>query len=105
MNIVEFTNDVNPTVIATVSLQELLSGNSPAPFANRVAWKKLQEEDPDCATAAEHIAISQPLPKKNRRRDARNYFNNACLSKPDNLLVVRETIAHLSKRRVRLVIP
>ena len=97
-----------PTVLNTITLKDLVEGTSDheTPFGNRSAWKKLQQDDASCATAIQHIKTGQPLPKKGSQHNAaRTYFANASLSKPDNLLVVRENVPYQSRQRERIVIP
>ena len=95
-----------PSLLANVSLNDLIQGTADIPFGNRMAWKRLQLDDKQCANAIQHIKSSQPLPKKgSQHNDARNYFANASLSKPDDLLVVRTSVTHQSRPKERIVIP
>ena len=95
----------NPHILATSTIDELISGNAPTPFANRAAWKKLQLEDPSCNLAIQHKISNSPLPKKNRDKHAHLYLTQASLSKTDKLLVVRTQDQYQSTPRERIVIP
>ena len=106
VEIVSFLPHQTPVLMTTTTIKDLLEGTSGTPFGNRTAWQQLQLDDPSCAKAIQHISTGQPLPKKGRQHcDARNYFANASLSKPGNLLVVRDNVPHQSTPRERIVIP
>ena len=105
-DVVAFMSYGLPAILATLTLNDLIQGTAEIPFGNRSAWRQLQQDDPSCAKAIQHIRSGQPLPKKGQQyNDARNYFTNASLSKPDNLLVVRDNVQHQSTPRERIVIP
>ena len=102
INIVSFQGKNESNIIAATNINELEKETAPHPFANCAAWCKLQQEDASCSVAIEHVATSQPLPRRSKDKDERNYFNHASLSKPDNLLVVRENVPFHLQHKERI---
>ena len=95
----------DPSILATSSIDELLTGSAPPPFANRMAWKTLQMEDPSCNLAITYKLKRSVLPRKNRDPDAQQYLTKWSLTKRDKILVVRTTDQYQSTPRERIIIP
>ena len=87
--ICRFLSEIEESVVRTVSIDDVLSGNSRLPFTTRTAWKATQMECPDLRRAHAHLSQgTKPSRKQTNIRDVKRYLQKVLIAK-DGVLIVR----------------
>ena len=102
--ICRFLTEIEESVVRSVSVQDVLSGNSRLPFTTRSAWKATQLECPDLRRTHAHLSQgTRPSRKQTKIRDIKRYLQRVMIAK-DGLLIVRNDDVN-STVSERIVVP
>ena len=96
-----FISDLSASVVQHVTVGDVLSGNSPVPYASRAAWLEVQDQCPDLHEVRKLLTEGRTPPRKKRGIiDIRRYLNIAKLSSDGLLYVSREEPLRSAVQRV-----
>ncbi len=100
----KFTDDIQDSVVRSLSVKDILEGVTRMPFTNRVAWQATQMECPDLRRTHSHLKQgTRPSRKVTGRPEVKRYLREVDVAS-DGLLVVREVLP-LQPTRERIVVP
>ena len=87
----KFIEESENSVVRSVSVKDVLSGQSPVPFNNKTAWKTLQMECPDLRRVHAHLVNgTRPSSKKNKLNTVKRFLRNVTVT-TDGLLIVKQS--------------
>ena len=85
-------------------MDEIISGQYDAPYANTAAWKSLQLECPDLRRVHAHLSKgTRPADKRTNATAVKRYLNDVVIGKDGVLVVIRSELYH--PRRELIVVP
>ena len=100
-----FLKKSSESVVCNLSTEDVLKGNIPLPFTNRLAWRDIQLENPDIRQTITHKNQgTQPHRKAKNMKLVRRYMASKAMVSHDGLLVIRST-EPLSQPREKIVVP
>ncbi|XP_070548521.1 uncharacterized protein [Ptychodera flava] len=86
-----FVARTEESVVRSLSVQDIVSGNVKLPFTNRATWLSIQADCPDLRRTHAHLTQgTRPSKKLTNIKDVKRYLNNVTISR-DGLLVVSRT--------------
>ncbi len=102
--ICKFVQETADSVVSTVSVTEVLSGNAQLPFLNRNAWKTAQQNCHDMRRAFAHLTQgTKPSRKARNLKHLRKYLNVATVD-ANGLIIVRKSTP-LFHQQALIVVP
>ena len=102
--ICKFINQADDIAVRSVSVDEIISGQYDAPYANRSAWKSLQLECPDLRRVHAHLSKgTKPADKRTNATAVKRYLNDVVIGRDGLLVVIRSELYH--PRRELIVVP
>ena len=102
--ICKFINEADDAVVRSISVEDIISGQYEAPYANRAAWKSLQLECPDLRRVHAHLSKgTKPADKRRNATDVKRYLNDVVIGRDGVLVVIRSELYH--PRKELIVIP
>ena len=105
--ICSFIEKTELSVVNTLSVSDILSGNCPVPYATRSSWFQVQKGCEDLSRVHKYLKNGITPSRKNKGlKDVKRYLNVASLSTSpaDDLIVVKQDVPLRSSRQ-RIVIP
>ena len=85
------------------SVDKILAGHAPVPYADRASWKKLQMDCPDLRRVHAHLSQgTRPNAKKSKQTEVKRYLRKVTISR-DGLLVVRSSEPFLPVNELTVV--
>ena len=89
--ICRFVDEMSDIAVRKISVDDILAGRCPVPYANASAWKALQMECEDLRRVHAYLSSgSRPTSKKTKMTSVKRYLQNVVIGK-DGLLVVRHS--------------
>ena len=103
--ICSFIKDSMESVVAAVTVEEVLSGEASLPFTNKRAWREIQEECPDLQRVFKYLANGTKPGKKGRNlRNVKRYLSSKAVLSSEGTLVVKN-IEPYSQSTERIIVP
>ena len=91
-------------VVRKTSVERVLAGHEPVPFATRSSWKNIQLECPDLRRVHAHLSQgTRPTAKKTKSTVVKRFLRNAKIAR-DGLLVVKQARPFLPETEL-IVVP
>lgn len=86
----KFVENSENVVVRRSSVEAVLAGQEPVPFATRSSWKNLQLECPDLRRVHAHLSHgTRPTAKKSKSTIVKKFLRNASIAR-DGLLIVKQ---------------
>ena len=102
--ICQFVADTQDSCVRSISVQEVLNGNTSMPFISRTAWHGVQQDCPDLRRVHSHLSQgTRPTKKMTTIPEVKRYLQQVVIAQ-DGLLVVREN-APFRRPSERIVVP
>ena len=102
--ICEFVSESDSVVVRGTSVDKILAGQAPVPYANRASWKNVQMDCLDLRRVHAHLSQgTRPNGKKSKQTAVRRYLCKVTISR-DGLLVVRSSEPFLLEKEL-IVVP
>ena len=99
----KFVEESSNIVVRKTSIDAILAGHEPVPFANRSSWKVLQLECPDLRRVHAHLKQgTRPTAKKTKATVVKRFLRSAKIS-ADGLLVVKQARPFLPEAELIIV--
>ena len=103
--ICKFLEESTSSVVASISVDDVLSGSVHLPYVNKKAWIEVQSECPDLKSVVKYLRNGTTPGKKGRNlRLVRRYISSKVVLSPEGTLVVRH-VEPLQPVRERIVVP
>ncbi len=100
----KFVNELQESVIRSLSIKEVEDGSIKMPFTSRAAWLATQQECPDLRRTHSHLSQgTRPSKKATNIPDVKRYLKDVTISR-DSVLVVRDA-PPFHPVRERIVVP
>ena len=101
--ICKFVNDTASSVVASVHVSDVLSGQARMPFLNSNAWRSAQHDCNDLRRTYAHLSKgTRPSRKTRNIRNLRRYLQVASISS-DGLLIHRKQDPYVAERNLIIV--
>ena len=102
--ICKFINEADDVAVRSVTVEDIISGQYDAPYANRAAWKSLHLECPDLRRVHAHLSKgTKPAEKRTNVTAVKRYLNDVIIGRDGVLVVIRSELYH--PRRELIVVP
>ena len=104
----DFVAKTEDSVVGVVTVSDILSGNTPVPFATRTSWYQIQQSCPDLSLVSKYLKDGiSPARKKKGITNIRRYMNSniKLSSSPNDRLLIVPSSEPFEKSAQRIVVP
>ena len=102
--ICKFIEEIEDSVVRSLSVKDIMDGNAKMPFTSRVAWLSTQQDCPDLRRSHAHLSQgTRPSKKATKIPDVKRYLQVGRLAR-DGMLIVQEDLP-FSRMRERIIVP